>query len=99
MSYPDHPPPPQHSFMPPPFPGGNVGGFWPQMPMNNDFPDSRSQFEDAPPFKRPRNFENNQPNFAPFPTTNPRMNQPNPPVNKGTTHIFYKTRMCTEENC
>uniref|UniRef100_A0A5B7BY56 Putative zinc finger CCCH domain-containing protein 39 n=1 Tax=Davidia involucrata TaxID=16924 RepID=A0A5B7BY56_DAVIN len=102
MSFPDPPPPP--SYMPPPFAGGggDVGTFWPQIPMNNEHPDLHSQFEHAPPFKRPRNFESNPPNSAPFPPMNPRMNPPNPPVNKGTTHIFFKTRVCMkfmEGNC
>ncbi|KAA8535067.1 hypothetical protein F0562_030070 [Nyssa sinensis] len=100
MSFPD--PPPPSPYMPPPFSGGDAGTFWPQIPMNNEHPDMNSQFEHAPPFKRPRNFESNPPNSAPFPPMNPRMNPPNPPVNKGTTHIFFKTRVCMkfiEGNC
>ncbi|XP_059638003.1 zinc finger CCCH domain-containing protein 39 [Cornus florida] len=102
MSFSDAPQPPP--FMPPPFAGGNMGEFWPQMPVNTEHhPYPYSQFENGPPFKRPRNSVNNNPsNCAPYPPMNPRMNPPNPPVNVGTTHIFYKTRMClkfSEGNC
>lgn len=38
--------------------------------------------------KRPRNFDEIQ--------SNPRPNPPPPPVNKGTTNIFFKTRMCAK---
>ncbi|KAK3029103.1 hypothetical protein RJ639_039247 [Escallonia herrerae] len=105
MSFPD-PPSQPIPFFPPPFYGGNSngnssdGGFWPQLPMNNDSSLPHSRFEHMPSFKRPRISDNNSsPNPAPFPPMNRRIN---PPVNKGTTHIFFKTRMCAkflEGNC
>ncbi|KAL2228195.1 zinc finger CCCH domain-containing protein 39 isoform X1 [Sesamum indicum] len=105
MSYPDSTPPPQ-SFLSPPFAGGDGGGYWPPFLMGNDHqqqqqPDLISQFDRPPPFKRPRTNEKPQ-NFSPFPQMNPRINPPNIPGNKGTSHIFYKTRICakfTEGTC
>ncbi|GFZ20908.1 zinc finger (CCCH-type) family protein [Actinidia rufa] len=72
----------------PPFPGGD--GFWP-----SDEDPENPNFDFAPPLKRPRNFGINQPNSG-------INNIPNPPMNRGTGHIFYKTRMClkfVEGNC
>ncbi|KAJ7978882.1 Zinc finger CCCH domain-containing protein [Quillaja saponaria] len=43
--------------------------------------DRDSPFEQPPPYKRPRNSESDVP-------------PPNPPVNKRTTSIFFKTRIC-----
>ncbi|KAL7168346.1 hypothetical protein ACSBR2_038730 [Camellia fascicularis] len=80
--------------MPQSFAGGNVGGFWPKIPMSNDEWDSISPSEYAHPLKRPKISRNNQPNFVPFPSMNPRMNMINPPMNRRIGHIFYKTRMC-----
>ncbi|XAR66925.1 hypothetical protein NMG60_11013307 [Bertholletia excelsa] len=97
MSFPDPSPPP--SFMPPPF-AGDAGSFWHQIPMNNE--DLDTNFDYAPPSKRARSSGNYQPSSTSFPPLNPRMNMPNPHVNKGTGHIFYKTRMCLkfmEGNC
>ncbi|KAM3714041.1 hypothetical protein ACJW31_01G301500 [Castanea mollissima] len=66
-------------------------GVWPQAPMNNDQFDGHSQ-----PFKRPRNSEDNLSDALPCTPMNSRMNPPNPPpINKGTSNIFYKTKMCT----
>ncbi|KAL0428503.1 UNVERIFIED_CONTAM: Zinc finger CCCH domain-containing protein 39 [Sesamum latifolium] len=109
MSYPDSTPPPQ-SFMSPPFAGGDGGGYWLPFLMGNDHqqqqqqqqqPDLISQFDRPPPFKRPRTNEKPQ-NFSSFQQMNPRINPPNIPGNKGTSHIFYKTRICakfTEGTC
>lgn len=100
MSFPD--PQPQPPFMPP-FSQGDIVGFWPQIPLNDEDMDSHSQFDHGPRFKKPRNFGNNPANSTPFPPMNPRiMNLTNPPINRGTGHIFYKTRMCLkflEGNC
>lgn len=89
MSFPDPCPPfmvqSQHFVA-----GSDAIGVWPQVSMNNDQFDPPSQ-----PFKRPRNSEDNQSNSLPCPPINSRMNLPNPPVNKGTSNIFYKTKMCT----
>lgn len=89
MSFPDPCPPfmvqSQHFVA-----GSDAIGVWPQVSMNNDQFDLPSQ-----PFKRPRNSEDNQSNSLPCPPINSRMNLPNPPVNKGTSNIFYKTKMCT----
>ncbi|KAM7519293.1 hypothetical protein LguiB_018255 [Lonicera macranthoides] len=112
MSFPDPPPPPLPFMPPPPFHGVD-GGFWPQIPMNNEHPDSHiQQLDQAPPFKRPRNTETNLPNSSNYPMMNPLANPMvnkssshvlmNPSLNKGTCHIFYKTRICTrfmEGNC
>ncbi|XP_009630795.1 zinc finger CCCH domain-containing protein 39 [Nicotiana tomentosiformis] len=95
MSYSD-PPPPHPPFMPMPFAGGDIGEVWPQSPMNHEFPESYSQFDHAPPFKRLRNSDNNSPNSANYTPTNSRVNQLNLIGNKGTSHIFFKTRMCAK---
>ncbi|KAK6127227.1 hypothetical protein DH2020_039026 [Rehmannia glutinosa] len=97
MSFPD--PTPPHPFISSPFAGGDSGGFWPSFWMTNEQqqqqPDLMSQFDHRSPFKRPRTSEKPS-NFAPFPPMNPRINPPNNPGNKGTSHIFYKTRMCAK---
>ncbi|KAI3472239.1 hypothetical protein Pfo_029727 [Paulownia fortunei] len=95
MSFPD-PPPPSHPFMSLPFAGSDSARFWPPYLLENEQPDIFLQFDRLPPFKRPRNSENPQKNFAPFPAMNPRMN----PGSKGTSHIFHKTRICANgEHC
>ncbi|GAV87138.1 zf-CCCH domain-containing protein [Cephalotus follicularis] len=97
MSFPEPPPP----FMPPPpQPYGDDIGVWPQYPMNKydqQF-DPHSQFDHhhPPPHKRPRNSEEEQMNSLPYPPLNSRNNPPNPPVFKGTTNIFFKTRVCAK---
>ncbi|KAL8036999.1 hypothetical protein ABFS82_11G012100 [Erythranthe guttata] len=110
MSYPD-PTPPTYPFIPPPFAAGDGGapaaGFWPGFwTGNNDQqhqqqqqqqPDLMSQF-DRPPYKRPRIAEKPSNFPPPVQQTNPRMNPPNIPVNKGTSHIFFKTRICSKFN-
>ncbi|KAK4375539.1 hypothetical protein RND71_006216 [Anisodus tanguticus] len=81
--------------MPMPFVGGDAGGVWPhESPMNHELFESYSQFDNVPPFKRLRNSDNNSPISA----MNPRVNPPNLPGSKGTSHIFYKTRM-NGEHC
>ncbi|XP_004508522.1 zinc finger CCCH domain-containing protein 39 isoform X2 [Cicer arietinum] len=52
----------------------------PQFPMNNQ------HFDQPPSFKRARISDNNHP---------PRM-MVQPPSNKGTSHIFFKTRICVK---
>ncbi|CAK9133988.1 unnamed protein product [Ilex paraguariensis] len=102
MSFSDHPTSPPSPFMSLPFVGDYVGGFWPQPLIDNEQPDTHSQFEHVPPFKRPRNFESNPPNSTPFPHMSLRMNPPVVAGCKGTSHIFFKTRMCAkflEGNC
>lgn len=102
MSFPD--PTPPHPFISPPFSGGDADGFWPSFWMGNEQqqqPDLMSQFDRLHHFKTPRTSEK-PPNFAPFPPMNLRINPPNVPGNKGTSHIFYKTRICakfTEGTC
>ncbi|XP_044463749.1 zinc finger CCCH domain-containing protein 39 isoform X2 [Mangifera indica] len=62
--------------------------------MNNEQQyEQHSQFEQQPPLKRPRNFEENQSNPSQFPRMNPSLN---PPINKGTANIFFKTRICAK---
>ncbi|KAJ0031073.1 hypothetical protein Pint_13037 [Pistacia integerrima] len=69
-------------------------GVWPQYQMNNEQQyEQHAQFDQQPPFKRPRNFEENQSNPSQFPRMNPSLN---PPINKGTTNIFFKTRVCAK---
>ncbi|GMY35900.1 zinc finger CCCH domain-containing protein 39 [Fagus crenata] len=65
-------------------------GVWPQGPMNIEQFDQHSQ-----PYKRPRNSEDIQSDALPCTPLNSRMIPPNPPINKGTSNIFYKTKMCT----
>ncbi|KAK4257374.1 hypothetical protein QN277_006969 [Acacia crassicarpa] len=100
MSFPDH-----HSgFMLPPIPfaaDDDSNGRWPQFPINNELFDSHSTFDQFPPFKRPRTSESNHFDPSPFPPAPPmdsRMQNPqNPPTNRGgTSHIFFKTRLCAK---
>lgn len=63
--------------------GTDAIGVWPQIPMNNEQFDPHSQ-----PFKRPRNSEEDHSNALSCPPMNPL-------VNKGTSNIFFKTKMCT----
>lgn len=90
MSFPDH----TQAFISPPYTGGDAGAYWPAFWVGSDQqPDLMSQFHQS---KKPRTPEN-APNFVPFQQMNPRTNQTNaPPSNKGTSHIFYKTRICTK---
>ncbi|EEF37899.1 zinc finger CCCH domain-containing protein 39 [Ricinus communis] len=90
MSYSESQPPfmsPQPTYQS----GSDAIGIWPQFPMN-----SNEQFDPQfdhhqPPFKRPRNSEDNNQSM------NYRMPPPNNlPINKGTTNIFFKTRMCAK---
>lgn len=88
------------------FSDGDVGGFWPGhhldrpgfsagFPINHENLDPHPHFEHAPPLKRPRNSESMIP--APFPPpNNPRMNPPILSGSKGTSCLFYKTRMCAK---
>lgn len=99
MSFPN----PNPSFMVPELHSYSVGnsdaiGVWPQYSVSNEQQcDRYSQFDQQPPFKRPRNFEDNESNSSSYPPMNPRMNPSmNPPVNKGTSSIFFKTRLCAK---
>ncbi|KAI4344100.1 hypothetical protein L6164_011370 [Bauhinia variegata] len=88
MNFPDHPP----SFMPSPSPAPFAAdtdaiGAWSQFQISNEQFDPHSQYEQAPSFKRARTSET-----IPI---NSRMHPPNP-INKGTSHIFFKTRMCAK---
>ncbi|XP_049353753.1 zinc finger CCCH domain-containing protein 39-like [Solanum verrucosum] len=97
MTFSDQPQPPVPShFMQMPFVGGDAGDVWPHSSMNHELFESYSQFEHAPPFKRMREFDSNSPNAAAFSAMNSRVNPPNLPGSKGTSHIFYKTRMCAK---
>ncbi|KAJ9140950.1 hypothetical protein P3X46_031539 [Hevea brasiliensis] len=93
MSYPDSRPP----FVSAQYPyqsGSDAIGVWPQFPINsNEQFDSLSQFEQLqPPYKRPRNPEDSSSQ-----SVNSKMPLPNNlPINKGTTNIFFKTRMCAK---
>ncbi|KDP32373.1 hypothetical protein JCGZ_13298 [Jatropha curcas] len=94
MSYNDSQPP-FMSAQPPYQSGTDAIGIWPQFPLNsNEQFDPHSQFEQhQPPYKRPRNSEDNNSQ-----SMNSRMPLPNnlPVNNKGTTNIFFKTRMCAK---
>jgi hypothetical protein len=90
--------PPLPQFHPLPFAGGDVERFLPKPPMK----DFVSQFEHPPPFKRPMNFEHNPTNSAPFAPMKFQDEFNKSSETKGTSHIFYKTRICakfTEGNC
>lgn len=70
---------------------------WPQFPINNE-DQQHSQF-DHQQQKKPRISEEGiQSNSLPFtpPPMNTRMIPPNAPVNKGTSNIFFKTRLCAK---
>lgn len=71
--------------------GGDLAGYWSQFELKSEEFDVNSEFDQLPPpLKRPRNFEENRSSST---ALNPR---PNPPVNKGATNIFWKTRMCAK---
>ncbi|XP_057770395.1 zinc finger CCCH domain-containing protein 39 [Salvia miltiorrhiza] len=103
MSFPD-PTQPPNPFISPPYSGGDAAAaYWPPFwagseQQQQQHPDLMQQFHQS---KKPRISEK-APNFAPFQPMNPRINQtnvpnPNPnPINKGTSHIFYKTRICAK---
>ncbi|KAK7330138.1 hypothetical protein VNO77_24324 [Canavalia gladiata] len=63
-----------------------------QFPMTNEALEPHSPQDQLPPFKRVRTCDSSYSN-AP-----PRMNQhpQNPTANKGTSHIFFKTRICAK---
>ncbi|KAJ9163131.1 hypothetical protein P3X46_022833 [Hevea brasiliensis] len=93
MSYPDSRPPYMSTQLPYQ-PGNDAIGVWPQFPTNsNEQFDLHSQFEQhQSPYKRTRISEDSSSQSVNF-----RMPLPNnPPVNKGTTSIFFKTRMCAK---
>ncbi|KAG6397305.1 hypothetical protein SASPL_143471 [Salvia splendens] len=91
MSFPD-PTQPLNPFTSPPY-SGNAAAYWPPFWAGSE----QQQIPQFNQSKRPRASEN-PPNFPPFQA----MNQTNAPINKGTSHIFYKTRICakfTEGTC
>ncbi|XP_010254350.1 PREDICTED: zinc finger CCCH domain-containing protein 39-like isoform X2 [Nelumbo nucifera] len=88
------PAPPPSFFMPPFAAGGDAIGFWPQLPVDNENSEPASR-ADFPPLKRPRSFEDVPSNSLNNPLPNPRVLPPNPPVNKGISRIFFKTRLCS----
>ncbi|XP_057743109.1 zinc finger CCCH domain-containing protein 39 [Arachis stenosperma] len=61
-----------------------------QVPMNNESLDLHSHLDQTPLAKRPRT---SMENLNDSPRT---MNTANPAGNKGTSHIFYKTRICAK---
>ncbi|GMI88597.1 hypothetical protein like AT3G19360 [Hibiscus trionum] len=66
-------------------------GIWPEFdPHSED-----EQQQQQPPFKRPRLSEDDQSSVVQCLPANP-MVPLNPPVNKGTNNIFFKTRMCAK---
>ncbi|CAA3023996.1 zinc finger CCCH domain-containing 39-like [Olea europaea subsp. europaea] len=94
MSFPDPAQQPPLPPYPPHFAGGDVDGFWPQPSMSNEH-DANFQFE-HPPFMRPRNFESNPPDSATFAPMKSRDEFAKSSGAKGTSHIFYKTRICVK---
>lgn len=94
MSFPDPTAPPHsYPYISPPFSGETP--FWmgnDQQLQQHHHLDMMPQFDQSHPFKKARVSEK-APNFTPIPSMNPRMN---PPSNKGTSHIFYKTRICAK---
>ncbi|KAH6819352.1 hypothetical protein C2S51_002955 [Perilla frutescens var. frutescens] len=99
MSFPD-PTQPPNPFISPPYSGGDAAAFWPSFWIGSEQqqqqqPDLMPQFDRLHQSKKPRTCEK-PPSFAPFPPMNPRINQSNVPGNKGTSHIFYKTRICAK---
>lgn len=94
MSSPDQPPA-QFPYTLQPFPSNDASGYWAQNQMAFEQSDSQSQVEQLPPFKRPRNYDFSTPNSAPLPSPMNAMNvHPNQPMNRGSSNIFFKTRMC-----
>ncbi|KAF8393246.1 hypothetical protein HHK36_021487 [Tetracentron sinense] len=92
MSVPAAPPP----FFPPPF-ATNVDavGFWPQFPISNKQHEPPFHGE-YPPLKKPRNSEEIASNSFSNPPLYPRMPPSNPPINKASSRIFFKTRLCAK---
>ncbi|XP_022731958.1 zinc finger CCCH domain-containing protein 39-like [Durio zibethinus] len=81
--------------------GSDAIGIWPEFSMNDGQFDPHSEFEQQqqqqPPFKRPRHSEDSQSNVVQCTPTNSRAPMPlNPSVNRGTSNIFFKTRMCAK---
>lgn len=78
------------------FPVGDEDiGPWSQFPMNNEEYEVPSHVE-YPPLKRTRSSEGQMSNSSTFPPNNPRMHPPNPPINRGISNIFFKTRICAK---
>ncbi|GAU43080.1 hypothetical protein TSUD_194340 [Trifolium subterraneum] len=91
MAYPHHIPTSRMS--PPRFAtNSDVIEVRPQFPMINNRSEQHSGFEQHS-LKRARMTGNNHSNALPCPP--PRMMHSPPQSNKGTGHIFYKTRTCT----
>ncbi|KAG6779626.1 hypothetical protein POTOM_016019 [Populus tomentosa] len=72
--------------------GSDAIDVWPQFVMNNNEQFEQQQQQHQPPYKRPRNSEDN---------SNQSMSSRVPPtsslpVHKGTTNIFFKTRVCAK---
>ncbi|EXB33953.1 Zinc finger CCCH domain-containing protein 39 [Morus notabilis] len=76
-------------------PGSDAINILPQFSMDNEGRNSDFDLQ-PPPYKRARNSEENQSNSLPFLPMNTIMIPPNAPVNKGTTNIFFKTRLCAK---
>ncbi|XP_043700810.1 zinc finger CCCH domain-containing protein 39-like [Telopea speciosissima] len=94
-------PAPPRPFCPlPSFPvSGEPVGFWPQIPFDNEQAQPAFGADWTPPFKKPRNFEDNRSNSFSNPPGNPRMPPPpalNPPVCRGVNRMFFKTRPCAK---
>lgn len=100
MSFPD-PSQPPNPFISPPYSGGDAAAYWPSFwvgaeQQQQQQPDLMpQQFDRHPQSKKPRISEK-PPTFTPFQAMNPRINQTNVPSNKGTSNIFYKTRICAK---
>ena len=78
------------------FPVGDEDiGPWSQFPMNNEEYEVHSHVEYPPP-KRIRNSDSQMPTSSSFPPNTSRMHPPNPPINRGTSNIFFKTRICAK---
>lgn len=83
MSFPDP--------TPPPFNGGDGGGFWPAPFMIGN--EQQYEFEhrhNSPQFKRQRHSE------RPPPQNTSRVNPSGGPGSRGISHLFYKTRICAK---
>lgn len=96
MSYPES----CSSFGGPPqstYAGSDAIGIWPEFSMSDGQFSPHSEVEQQqPPFKRPRYSEDSQSNVVQCTPTNSWMMPLNHPVNKGTSNIFFKTRMCAK---
>ncbi|KAK8523501.1 hypothetical protein V6N12_048021 [Hibiscus sabdariffa] len=78
--------------------GSDAIGIWPEFPGNDWQFEPHSEFEQqqqSSPFKRPRHSEDIHSNIVQCTPTNPRIPL-DLPINKGTTNIFFKTRMCAK---